>query len=145
MHTIATRPAGCQHSPPPASVGSTPRSEAASPGPRETVSHSSFGEKVKRGAVIAGISLAGAALGAYAGLATGVLAGLAGVVAGASGGAVAGAYLPGGKVRLGALAGAIGGGILAASAGGPIAAVLLGAAGATAPVGLLMAALSGAE
>ncbi|MCA9794546.1 MAG: hypothetical protein KC910_22215 [Candidatus Eremiobacteraeota bacterium] len=123
-----------------------PRPAASQPQiPQESFTRSNSGEKIKQAAVLGGIGLIGAGLGAYAGMGTGIFAGLAGIVAGASGGAVAAAYLPGEKIKLGAIAGAIGGGLLGASLGHPALAAVMGLAGATLPVGGFMAIFAGAE
>lgn len=109
------------------------------------VKSSSVGEKIKSTLIIGGVGLVGGALGAYAGLNTGVLAGLAGTVAGASGGALLATKMPSENIKAGALVGAITGAIVGASIAHPAAAVALGVAGATIPVGLLLAVFAGAE
>lgn len=103
------------------------------------------GEKVKQALVLGGAGLVGAALGAYAGMATGILPGLAGTVAGASGGALLAAKLPGEHIKAGALIGALTGCLVGATVAHPAAAVALGIAGATVPVGLIVAVMAGAE
>jgi hypothetical protein len=90
------------------------------------------------GTIIAGISLAGAAVGAYAGNATGLLAGVAGAVVGLSAGVSVAAQLPSQDLKTGAILGAIAGGIAGASFGGTTSAVVLGLAGATLPYGASM-------
>lgn len=74
------------------------------------------------------------------------VSGVAGAVVGASAGAALAAVLPGEKVKAGAFLGLVGGAILGASAGGTLPAnILMGVAGATMPVGLLIAVFSGVE
>lgn len=110
----------------------------------DTFIQSSFGDKVKQTAIIGGVGLVGAALGAYAGLGTGVLAGLAGTVAGASGGLTLAAGTSQ-DLKVGALIGGLTGTLVGATMSHPAAAVVLGIAGATIPVGLILGAMSGAE
>ena len=85
-------------------------------------------------AVIGGIGLTGAALGAYAGYASGALAGIAGTIAGGAGGVAIAAASKGEPVGKGALLGALGGAIIGISFGHPGVAVGLGVAGAMLPV-----------
>lgn len=105
-------------------------------------SGSSLADKAKGAAIIGGLGLAGAALGAFAGNSSGVVAGIAGAAVGITGGASLASRLPGEHIGTGAVLGAIGGGILAASTGDPISAVGLGIAGATLPYGSVLALAS---
>lgn len=111
----------------------------------DTFTRGSTGEKVKQVAVIGGVALVGAALGAYAGLNTGFLAGLAGTVAGAAGGASLATAMKGQPIVGGACVGALAGMYVGSSVAGPLAAVAMGIAGATLPYGLIVAVFKGAE
>lgn len=74
-----------------------------------------------------------------------VISGAVGAISGASVGALAGAKL-GGKEKLGAIAGLVTGAIAGATCGGTLAGNIgMAVAGATVPVGLVMAILSGAS
>lgn len=143
-----------------AAITAAPRPAAQAPAPQTqgpvdafeegAQSSSSTGEKLKQWAGIGGAVLVGAGLGFGAGVASGAWVGPAiggplGAVAGASGGATLAAFLPGEKIKSGALLGALAGGIIGASTNHPVAVAALTLAGATLPFGLLMAVFSGAE
>lgn len=113
--------------------------------PQDSFIQSSTSDKIKSNLILGGVAVVGAALGAYAGLNTGILPGLAGTVAGASGGALLATKMPGENIRAGAIVGAITGCLVGATVGHPAAAVALGIAGATIPVGLFLAVFAGAE
>lgn len=72
------------------------------------------------------------------------ISGLGGAVVGASAGALVASALPGERVKTGAVLGLVGGAIVGSTLGGTLAGnVALGLAGATLPVGLLLAVFSG--
>lgn len=99
-------------------------------------------DKLKSFAVIGGVSLVGAAIGAVGGNFTGAIGGIAGAVAGAAGGVAAATALPGEKIKTGLMLGAIGGAIAGSSYGNTGMTVGLGLAGATLPYSVLIAAFA---
>jgi hypothetical protein len=111
--------------------------------PQDSVTFGMDGNDVKAAAIMGGIGLLGAAMGAAAGNFTGVLAGAAGAVVGASAGASIAVHTPGEKIKTGMFLGAVGGAIAGASFGGPVAAVAMGAAGATIPYGAIIGLAAG--
>ena len=74
------------------------------------------------------------------------ISGIAGAIVGASAGATAAMKLPGERIKTGAVLGLVGGAILGATSGGNVAtSAIMATAGATMPVGLLVAVFSGAS
>lgn len=116
------------------------QAEAAPPSDAVTLSTAN---DLKALAVGGGISLVGAALGAAAGNYSGALAGLAGAVVGAAAGTSAAVHMPGEKIGMGAIVGAVGGAVVASSFGNTGLAVGMGLAGLTLPYGAIIGLASG--
>ncbi len=110
--------------------------------------YESSGSDLRGRLTFAALSAAAGGIGYLAGMATGIpvlgpaIGGIAGAVAGASTGALAAVFLPGERVKTGAVLGAVAGGIIGSQGPSPWVTGALTVAMATAPLGGLLAVFS---